>query len=91
MSAADLYAGYYFLQALTVHIVAATGGIDRLSQGGLKSADFKGLLPRLVRYATAGFEALAATTVPARRRRQKAGRTGSRPSQPTAATAISAK
>jgi AcrR family transcriptional regulator len=91
MSAADLYAGYYFLQALTVHVVAATGGIDRLSQGGLKSTDFKGLLPRLVRYATAGFESLTAEPAPARRSRQKAGRTGSRPSQPAAATAISAK
>jgi AcrR family transcriptional regulator len=69
MAALDLFAGYYFLQALTVHVVAATGGIDRLSQGGLISTDFKSLLPRLVSYATAGFEALAARDAASRRRR----------------------
>lgn len=62
MSAADLYAGYYFLQGALVYVVAATGGIDRLSHGSLKSKDFKQLLPRLVEFSAAGFDRLVANS-----------------------------
>jgi AcrR family transcriptional regulator len=62
MSAADLYAGYYFLQGALVYVVAATGGIDRLSHGSLRSKDFKQLLPRLVEFSAAGFDRLVANS-----------------------------
>ena len=59
MSTVDLYSAFYLLQASLVYTVAATGGIDRLSRGALRSTDFKRLLPRLVRFCAGGFERLA--------------------------------
>jgi AcrR family transcriptional regulator len=58
LSATDFYAGYYFVQSGLVYTVAATGGIDRLSRGALKSRDFKRLLPRLVKFLVGGFDRL---------------------------------
>lgn len=59
MALVDLYAGFYFVQAGLVYTVAATGGIDRLSRGALKSQDFTRLLPRIVAFSVGGFERLA--------------------------------
>jgi AcrR family transcriptional regulator len=56
----DLHAAFYFMESGLVYTNAATGGVDRVSRGALRSTDFKRLLPRLVRYATAGFDSLAA-------------------------------
>jgi hypothetical protein len=59
MAPADLYAGFYFLQASLVYTVAATGGIDRVSRGALKSRDFERILPRLVAFLASGLDRLA--------------------------------
>ena len=58
-SRGDLYAAFYFLEAGLVYVTANTGGIDRLSGGALRSRDFEQLLPRLVRFFSAGFRSLA--------------------------------
>ena len=59
MSPVDLYAGFYFVQASLVYTVAATGGIDRLSRGALKSREFERILPRLVAFLSSGLHRLA--------------------------------
>ena len=66
-SPGDLYAAFYFLEAGLVYVTANTGGIDRLSGGALRSRDFAHLLPRLVRFFSAGFRSLAEPAAPVRR------------------------
>ena len=60
MSNSNLYAAFYFLQAGLVYTTADTGGIDRQSGGKLHSGDFQKLLPRMVRFFSAGFRSLDA-------------------------------
>jgi AcrR family transcriptional regulator len=59
MLAVDFYSGFYFVQAALVYTVGATGGIDRVSHGALRSRDFERILPRLVAFLTSGFDRLA--------------------------------
>jgi AcrR family transcriptional regulator len=60
LAAADLYSGFYLLQAMVSRMLAETGLLERQSRGLVRTDAFGEHLERLVTFATAGFYALAA-------------------------------
>lgn len=66
---ANLYTGFYLLQAVVSRLLAETGLLERQSRGLCPTQDFDAHRERLVAFAAAGFHALAARPAepPARR------------------------
>ena len=59
MSEADLQWSFYFYQAAIAHILIESGIVDRQTNGAFRSSDLDKLLPKLVSFFTAGFQAFA--------------------------------
>ncbi len=54
----NLYWAYHFLSGALLLTLAETDRIDRLSSGQCRSADIDAILPRMVRFAAAGFRSI---------------------------------
>jgi AcrR family transcriptional regulator len=59
MSDANLQWSFYFYQAAITHILVESGVIDQQTGGKYRSSNLDEIVPRLVKFFAAGFEAMA--------------------------------
>ena len=61
-AATDIYWGFHFLLGAMMTTIAATGRIDRLSNGQCRSADLDLIHQKMVPFLAAGYRALCDST-----------------------------
>jgi AcrR family transcriptional regulator len=62
MSDANLQWSFYFYQAAITHILVESGVIDQQTGGKYRSSDLDEIVPKLVKFCAAGFQAMAKDT-----------------------------